>query len=57
MMRAINSAQKIFQTITLLGKVRGVLILDYGITTMFANTQWFVSGINLNCYCFMVRNC
>jgi len=24
-----------------------VLILDYGITTMFANTQWSVSGINI----------
>jgi len=29
-------------------KVRNVLILDYRITTMFANTQWSVSGIKIH---------
>jgi len=28
-------------------KVRNVLILDYGITTMFANNQWSVSRIKI----------
>jgi len=50
---ARDSAQKILSNNRTLRKVCDVLILDYGITTMFTNTQWSVSGIKIAHACLL----